>query len=217
MFKLWSELPGARATELAADAGTVLWAALWIAVSRRLYEMLAAFSGTGRFIRDGGRNLDAAGRQIGDALGGVPVIGHNVGDLVRLSMGVAARPFLSVGTSLEHLVLLVASLFSTIVLAVAVAPWLYRYVPWRWKRLGSLWAADRVVHTSPGVSATEVERLLASRALHRLSYQALLRYSPDPFGDWARGHYGRLAQAELASVGLRTRGRSRAEKLHAEG
>jgi len=206
MLKLWSELPGARANELAADAGTVLWVALWIAASRRLYDTLAAFSGTGRFIRSGGRNLDAAGRLIGDALGGVPVIGQGVGDLVRLSMGFAARPFLSVGTSLEHIFLLIASLFSVIVLVVAVAPWLYRYVPWRWTRLRRLWAAERVIHASPGISGTEIERLLASRALHRLSYPALLRYSPDPFGDWARGHYGRLAQAELASVGLRPRG-----------
>jgi hypothetical protein len=205
MRRLWSELPGARANELAADAGTVLWVALWIAVSRRLYEMLAAFSGTGRFIRSGGQNLDAAGRQIGDALGGVPVIGPGVGELVRLSMGFAARPFLSVGTSLEHIFLLIASLFSVIVLVVAIVPWLYRYVQWRWAGLGRLWAADRVIHASPGISGTEIERLLASRALHRLSYQALLRYSPDPFGDWARGHYGRLAQAELASVGLRRR------------
>lgn len=207
MLKLWSELPGARANELAADAGTVLWVALWIAVSRRLYDTLAAFSGTGRFIRSGGQNLDAAGRQIGDALGGVPVIGQGVGDLVRLSMGFAARPFLSVGTSLEHIFLLIASLFSVIVLVVAVAPWLYRYVPWRWTGLRRLWAADRVIHTSRGISGTEIERLLASRALHRLSYAALLRYSPDPFGDWTRGHYGRLAQAELASVGLRPRNR----------
>jgi|GEM_PF-878139 len=202
MLKLWSELPGARARELAADTGTVLWVALWIAVSRRLYEMLAAFAGTGRFIRSGGQNLDAAGRQIGDALGGVPVIGHNVGDLVRLSIGFAARPFLSVGTSLEHIFLLIASLFSVIVLVVAVVPWLHRYASWRWKRLEGLWAAHRVIHTSQAISGTEIERLLASRALHRLSYSVLLRYSPDPFGDWARGHYHRLARAELASVGI---------------
>ena len=208
MLKLWSELPGARTFELAADAGTVLWIALWIAVSRRLYEVLAAFSGTGRFIRDGGRNLDAAGRQIGDALGGVPVIGHNVGDLVRASIGFAARPFLSVGASLEHLLLLIASLFSVIVLVVALGPWLYRYVPWRWTRLRRLRAAHRVIHASRGISGAEIERLLASRALHRLSYAELLKFSPDPFGDWARAHYGRLAQAELASVGLRPRGPS---------
>jgi hypothetical protein len=207
MVKLWSELPGARATELAADAGTVLWVALWIAVSRRLYEMLAAFSGTGRFIRDGGRNLEAAGRQMGEALGGVPVIGHNVGDLVQASIGFAARPFLSVGASLEHVLLLIAALFSAIVLVVALGPWLYRYVPWRWTRVRRLWAAHRVIHASARISDTEIERLLASRALHRLSYPELLRFSPDPFGDWTRGRYGRLARAELASVGLRSRGR----------
>ena len=203
MFRIWSELPGARAREIAADAGSILWIALWIAASRRLYEMLAGFAGTGRFIRNGGRNLEAAGRQIGDALGGIPVIGHNVGDLVQLSLGVAARPFLSVGLSLEHMVLLIATLLSVIVLVMALALWLHRYLPWRWARLRRLRAAARVIRGSPSIGGEELDRLLASRALHRLSYADLLRYSPDPFGDWARGRFGRLAEAELASVGLR--------------
>lgn len=202
MPTLWSELPGARARELAADAGTLLWIAAWVTVSRRLYETLAGFAGTGRFIRDGGRNLEAAGRQIGAALGGVPVIGHDVGDLVRFSLGVAARPFLAVGLSLERMLLFVAALLSLTVLAVSLALWLYRYLPWRWTRLRRLRAAALVIRASTRISPEDLERLLASRALHRLSYPELLRYSPDPFGDWARGDYGRLARAELASVGL---------------
>ncbi len=205
MVKLWSEVPGARACELAADTGSVLWVAFWIVVSRRLYEMLAEFAGAGRVIRDGGRNLEAAGRQIGDALGSIPVIGSNVGDLVRSAMTFAAQPFLSVGTYLERILLINATLFSLIVLLVALALWLHRYLPWRWKRLRRLQAAQRVIRTSPRIPASEIERLLASRALHRLSYEKLIKYSPDPFGDWASGHYGRLARAELASAGLRYR------------
>lgn len=203
MFKLWSEVPGARARELAADTGTVLWVASWIVVSRRLHGMLAEFARAGQVIRDGGRNLEAAGRQIGDALGSIPVIGHNVGDLVHFAIAFAARPFLSVGTYLERILLISATLFSLIVLLVPLAFWLHRYLPWRWERLKRLQAAHRVIRISPQIGGSEIERLLASRALHRLSYEELLKYSPDPFGDWACGHYGRLARAELASVGLR--------------
>jgi len=205
MVKLWSEVPGARAREVAADAGTALWVAVWILASRRLYEKLAEFAAAGRVIRDGGRNLEAAGGQIGDALGGIPMIGANVGELVRFAIAFAARPFLAVGSYLEHILLINAILFSLIVLVVPLALWLARYVPWRWERLKKLGAAQRVIRTAPQISGGEIEHLLASRALHRLSYEELLKYSSDPFGDWSHGHYGRLAQAELASVGLTPR------------
>jgi hypothetical protein len=52
------------------------------------------------------------------------------------------------------------------------------------------------------VPVPEVDRLLASRALHRLEYARLLEFTPDPFGDWAAGRLERLVQAELDSVGL---------------
>src|SRR2546425_5235 len=63
--------------------------------------------------------------------------------------------------------------------------------------------AHRAIRLAPRTADLEIERLLASRALHRLSYRELLVHTPDPFGDWASGRYDRLARAELASVGLR--------------
>ena len=41
------------------------------------------------------------------------------------------------------------------------------------------------------------------RAVTRLDYRELLEFTPDPIGDWVAGRHDRLAQAELASVGLR--------------
>jgi hypothetical protein len=205
MLTLWSEVPSARACELAADLGTMVWVAVWAMVSRRLYDMLAAFAGAGRILGDGGRHVTAAGEQIGTRLGGIPVIGSNVGQFVSSAFARAAEPFLLIGTYFEHLLLVVAILFSVIVLLTALALWFHWYIPWRWARVTTLQAAHRVIRETAQASTMEVERLLASRALHRLSYQELLKYSPDPFGDWARGHYERLAQAELASVGLQRR------------
>ncbi len=204
MLKLWSEVPGARAIEVAADTATFLWVASWIMVSRGLYGMLVEFAGAGRTIHDGGQNLATAGRQVGDRLGSIPVIGHDAGNFVRFTFAFAARPFLAVGTHLERFLLIVAALFSLIVLLVPLALWLHRYLPWRWGRLARLRAARRVMRAAQ-VPGGEMERLLASRALHRLSYEELLKYSSDPFGDWGSGHYSRLARAELASAGLRHR------------
>jgi hypothetical protein len=84
-----------------------------------------------------------------------------------------------------------------------MAPWLARYLPWRWERLRRVRAAHRVVRTAPDVTDAMIERTLAMRAVNRLDYSALLEFTPDPFGDWATGRNDRLARAELASVGLR--------------
>jgi hypothetical protein len=205
MLKLWSEVPGARAREVAADIATLLWVASWTMASHRLYGMLAGFAEAGRVLRNGGQNLETAGRQIGDTLGSIPVIGADVGDLVRFTFAFAARPFFAVGADLERFLLTTAALMSLFVLLTPLALWLHRYLPWRWDRLRRLRAARRAVHASASaqLDGSEMERLLASRALHRLPYEDLLKYSPDPFGDWTSGHYTRLARAELASVGLR--------------
>ena len=205
MLKLWSEVPSARACELAADLATIVWVAVWAMISRSLYDMLAGFAGAGRIIGDGGRHVTVAGEQIGTRLGGIPVVGRNVGQFVSSAFTSAAQPFFLMGTYLEHLLLTIAVLLSVTVLLAALALWFYRYVPWRWARFRTLQAARRVIRATTQASTIEIERLLASRALHRLSYQELLQYSPDPFGDWARGHYGRLAEAELASVGMQPR------------
>lgn len=202
MLTLWSEVPPARAREMAADIATGLWIAAWTVTSHRLYGMLAVSAGVGRILQDGGQNLQTAGAQIGATLGSIPVIGRDVGEFVSFTFAFAARPFLTVGAHLERFLITAAALFSLIVLLVPLALWLQRYLPWRWARLMRLRAARRTVRASTQIDGGELERLLASRAVHRLSYEDLLKYSPDPFGDWINGHYTRLARAELASVGL---------------
>ena len=63
---------------------------------------------------------------------------------------------------------------------------------------------DRDPQTAPGVTRESIDRLLASRALHRMSWEELLVHSRDPLGEFAAGRYKALAKAELESVGLRS-------------
>jgi len=202
MLKLWSEIPRARTREVAADLATALWIGTWIVLSRMLYAALASFAGLGRRIRDGGEGLAAAGRDIGTALGNIPVIGRSIGDLIRQTIMNAASPFQAFGAGLERDLLVSAALLTLFVLALALLPWLARYVPWRWNRVRTLRAAERAIRGVPPGAPSELERVLASRAICRLSYAELLKYSADPLGEWMSGRYARLAQAELASVGL---------------
>ncbi len=200
----WSEVPSARARELVADVATWVWVSLWAVFAVRLYSTLADFAEAGRAIGQGGVNIKTAGDQVGDSLIGLPLVGEQASGMTRSAFGAAGEPFIYLGDQLTQLLLIIAALLGILVLAVTLIPWLSRYLPWRARRLSELRMAHRAVRESSlGLPAPTVERLLATRAFHRLSYGELLEHTPDPLGDFAAGRYTGLARAELESVGLR--------------
>jgi hypothetical protein len=203
MLKFYSEIPTARARELVADLTTWAWVALWTVVGVRIHDTLSAFAEAGRILRGGGENIQGAGAQLGDALGGVPLIGEGVDTLTTGAFASAGEPFIFVGGELESLLILIARLLALLVVSIMLIPWLSRYLPWRAERLATVRAAHRAIRRAPDLSRAEMQRALATRALYRLRYSDLLEHTSDPFGDLAAGRYERLAKAELASVGLR--------------
>ena len=207
-MQIWSERPGAKAREITADVLTLGWVVVWATIGIRLYGFLAHLAGAGRLVRDGGSGITNAGVQVGAALQGIPLVGEGAADGVRGAFSGAGDPLMRFGTDLERLLIVVAALLGLLVVAVALAPWLNRYLPWRVARWRRLNAANRAIRrrrfatTAPHDDAA-LTRLIASRALHRLEYDELLEFTPDPFGDWLSGRHDRLAQAELDRVGLR--------------
>ncbi len=203
-MKFWSEVPSARAREVGADVATWAWVSLWVVLASRLYATLAGFAEVGRAIGRGGTNIQSAGDRVGEALGGLPLVGEQVRGLTSSALGAAGEPFIYVGGQLEQLLVMIAALLGVLVLGVTLVPWLSRYLPWRARRLFELRTAHRAIRVAArDLSDASVQRFLASRALHRLTYGELLEHSPDPIGDFAGGRYDRLARAELESVGLR--------------
>lgn len=204
---IWSERRGPRVREMVADAATVGWIGLWLVLGIRLYLRLAELAGAGRLIREGGTGLLATGGEVAGAIEGVPLVGSGAAARIRDAFSATASPIIGFGSDVERLLLIIAGLLGLIVVAIAVVPWLNRYVPWRLARLERLNAGARAIR-SPALLETaaapmpDLERLLASRALHRLEYARLLEFTPDPFGDWASGRFDGLVQAELESVGL---------------
>ena len=204
MLKFYSEVGTARTRELIADLATWAWVALWVVIGVRIHDAISAFAEAGRVLQGGGRNIQGAGAQLGDALNGVPVIGAGIDSLATGAFDVAGAPIVQAGQELEALLIFVARLLGLLVVAVMLVPWLARYLPWRADRLATVRAAHRAIRRAPvDVSTAMMQRALATRAINRLTYPELLDYTSDPFGDYAAGHYGRLAKAELASVGLR--------------
>ena len=202
MVKIWSELPVARFTEQAVDVATLLWVMFWGNLVWQLFQFLAGFAEAGRTIGAGGEAMVERGRDLGDSLAGLPVVGSQVRDIARDAFAGAGRPLSDFGTELEQFILVVATVLALLLGLVTLVPWLTRYLPWRWERLRRLRAAHRAIAAAPNVADASIDLALAMRAFTRLDYSTLLAFTPDPFGDWAAGRYDRLARAELASVGL---------------
>ncbi|MEO8571705.1 MAG: hypothetical protein ABI553_08370 [Chloroflexota bacterium] len=203
MIKLWSELPAARSREVAADIATVIWVAFWGSIVWQLFQFLSSFAQAGRSVRDGGNTMVQGGRDLGESLAGLPVVGTQVRDIAAGAFASAGTPISSFGIQLEQFIFIIAAVLALILALVTLQPWLVRYLPWRWERLHRLRSAHRAIRISPAGTDTATERVLAMRAVSRLEYATLLEYSDDPLGDWANGRHDRLARAELASVGLR--------------
>ena len=128
---IWSERRGPRLREMVADAATIVWVSLWAVLGVRLYLGLAELAAAGRLIRDGGINLISGGGQVAGAVEGVPLVGEGAADRIRDAFTAAGQPVVDFGSDLERLLLIVAGLLGLIVVVIAVAPWLNRYVPWR--------------------------------------------------------------------------------------
>ena len=203
---IWSERRGPRLRELAADLATVIWLALWVTLGIRLYGGLSELAAAGRLIREGGSGLLNAGGSVADAVEGVPLVGEGAANGIRDAFRATGQPVVQFGSDLERLLLIIAGLLGLIIVAIAVVPWLSRYLPWRVERFRRLNGGERVIRRGALASADgdprELDQLLAARAVHRLDYEDLLAFTPDPFGDWRRGRLDRLVQAELESVGL---------------
>jgi hypothetical protein len=203
MIKIWSELRVARLKEQFADVATLIWVVFWGNIVWQLFQFLSSFAEAGRAVRAGGQSMVESGVNLGNSLAGLPLVGSQARDIARDGFAGAGQPISDFGTQLEQFIFVVAFVLALLMALVTMAPWLARYLPWRWERLQRVRAAHRAIRTVPDVSDRRVEQTLAMRAVTRLDYSTLLEYTPDPLGDWATGRHDRLARAELASVGLR--------------
>src|SRR2546425_12743438 len=94
-------------------------------------------------------------------------------ELRRLPFPSASAWFVEFGGTLERVILIIAALLSLVVLVIALNLWFQRYLPWRVERLRTIGAAHRAIRLAGKAGESEIERLLAPRALDRLSYRDL--------------------------------------------
>jgi hypothetical protein len=203
MIKLWSELRGARVKEQVADLLTIVWVVFWGRIVWQLFEFLSSFAEAGRIVRAGGLGMIQSGKDLGESLSGLPLVGEGANGVARDAFAGAGQPLSDFGTELEQFIFVVSFVIALMLALITIGWWLSRYLPWRAERLQRVRAAHKAIRNAPDVGDERVERALAMRAISRLEWADLLDYTPDPIGDWAGGRYERLARAELAEAGLR--------------
>ena len=202
MIKIWSELPLARTREQIADVATLVWVTFWGGIVWQLFQFLVGFAQVGRAVQAGGQNMTQIGKDLGESLAGLPLVGVQVRDLTSGAFAAGGKPMTDLGTELEQFITIVSIVLAALLAIVTLGPWLNRYLPWRLERLHRLRSAHRAIRRAPDSDAG-IQKTLAMRAVTRLDYPTLLDFTPDPLGDWVSGRHDRLARAEMASVGLR--------------
>src|ERR1035437_5063331 len=122
MIKIWSELRVARLKEQVADLATLLWVVFWGNIVWQLFQFLAGFAEAGRTIRAGGQNMVQSGRDLGDSLAGLPLVGSQVRDLARNPFAGAGGPLSDFGTQLEQFIFIVAVVLALLLALLPLGP-----------------------------------------------------------------------------------------------
>jgi hypothetical protein len=148
-MRIYSEIPTGRTQELVADSATGVWLFLWTWIGVQVYSALSELAVVGTTIGDAGDGIESAGNTLEGALEQVPVVGPGAGNLIGGAFEGVSGPLIRAGADLERLLLIIAAVLGLLLVAVAVIPWLNRYLPWRRARWQRLNAASRVIRRAP--------------------------------------------------------------------
>ena len=72
MVTFWSETPGRRHREIAADVATWAWVAIWSVIAFRIHGAIAAFADAGRALERGGAAIRTRAARSGRRLTACP-------------------------------------------------------------------------------------------------------------------------------------------------
>jgi hypothetical protein len=201
--KLYAELPGLRARQLALDLVVVLAIGLCVLGGRGVHDLVDLLAGPGRTIQDAGTGFADSIDRFGDGIGRIP----GVGDELRTpldSVAGAGERLEQAGRDQQQVVHRLALVLGLVVagipILVVLAAWLPRRV--RWMREAS--AAHRLRRTESGSLALFAFRAVANRPLGELR-----RATPDPGAALERGDWDALAALELRALGLKPLGAGR--------
>jgi len=209
-MRLYADRPDHRTRQLAADAGLLAWAVLWVLVARVVHGAVLVLAEPGRAVADLGRSISDSMDSAAGAADGVPVVGDELSAPFG-ALSDAGGSVTGAGTSASDAVHTLAAVLAVVLVVLPVGWLLVRWLRWRAAWLREATAADRLLaHGADGLPDLE---LLAARAMATAPLPQLARLPAGTGAGWRAGDpvaLRALAGLELRRLGLRTPDESRA-------
>ena len=200
-MKLYSDFRPRRTRQIFADVIALAFIGAWIWFGATIYGLLIELSTFGRQMEDAGAGFRETMTDVGDALGGIPLIGSGIRTPFTAASD-AGSALEDAGQSQQELI---QQLAVTLGIGVALLPILMILVLWLVPRVRF---ARRAGRAREQVRAGVGLDLLALRALATQKLSTIADVDADAMGAWRRGDEAvlrRLAALELEASGIRLR------------
>lgn len=200
-MKLYSDFGPRRTRQIFADVVALAFIAAWLWFGVTIYTLISELSAFGAQMEDAGAGFRETMADVGDTLGGIPLIGAGIRAPFTAASD-AGGALQDAGQSQQDVI---QQLAVTLGLGVALLPILM---------ILALWLVPRIRFARRAGRAREQVRagvgldLLALRALATQKLSTIAEVDPDPMGAWRRGDepvLRRLAALELEASGIRMR------------
>ncbi len=163
-----------------------------------IYSVVQSLSSISGAITEAGTGLQQLLNGLAAAIGAIPFVGSGLADSIRSASQGTGGNLVNRGQSLGDSIHQAALIFGIATFAVPLLV------------LATLWAPNRIAQIRElqagaialGQTSDDIEHVLAMRAVSTLPFTTLMKYSEDPLGDFARGHFSSLAQAARDASGV---------------
>jgi hypothetical protein len=198
-MKIYSDFAARRTRQIIADVLALGAIGLWIWFGYTVFTLINNLAVFGVQMEDAGAGFRETMTEVGETLGGVPLIGPGI-RLPFDGASAAGGSLEEAGQAQQEAVLQLAT---TLGIGTAALPVLTILIVWLVPRILFIRRAGRVKAI---VTADAGLDLLALRALTTQKLSAITSIDADALGAWRRGEpevVRRLAQLELKSSGVR--------------
>lgn len=200
-MKIYSDFAGRRTRQIIGDVVAIAGIGLWVWFGVTVFTLVNGLADWGRQMQEAGAGFEGTMTDIGETLGGIPLIGPGIRLPFDGASGAGAA-LEEAGRAQQEAVLQLALVLG---IGIPLLPILMILAIWLVPRILFIRRAGRataVVQADAGLD------LLALRALTTQKLGAITSVDPDALGAWRRGDpevVRRLAQLELRSAGVRLR------------
>lgn len=196
-MRLYPSLAADRRRQIRSDLFVALSLALFAGCAWLVRDAVLALTAISNGFTNGAIDVREAWASVGNALGGVPLVGDELADAVAGLSDATAGNAIAAGDAVTSAVTSTANTLALVTFALPTVLLLMLWLPRRLAR-ARRWGAASLALTGP----TPPPDLLALRALCRLPLETLTRATPRPFEAYQAGDYAPLVRALYDHEGM---------------